>query len=271
MTRIRLLSSLLGGLALAACSKDGVHVPTGPTAGSYIKFYNFGVNAPSVNFFANDAKVTAISSTNCTPPPVPANPACATTGAEVTAGTAYGSLGNAGLYMSLAPGQYQFSGRISATTDNGLSVSKLPGTLAEGKFYSMYMSGFYDANAKTVDGFILEDAFPAEIDFSTSVVRFVNAISNSTPLTLWAKNTTTGDSVAVGTSIAYKSGGAFVPMPGAAYDLSVRAAGSSTVVFNRTAVSFVAGRVYTVSARGDITVSSTTATNRPSLDNTPNR
>lgn len=271
MTRLRLFSSLLGGLALAACSKDGVQTITGPTAGSYIKFYNFGVNAPSVNFFANDTKVTAISSTQCTPPPVPANPACATNGVESTNGTAYGALGNAGLYMSLAPGQYQFSGRISATTDNGVSVAKLPGTLAEGKFYSMYMSGFYDATAKTVDGFILEDAFPAQIDFSTTTVRFVNAISNSTPLTLWAKNTATGDSVAIGSSIAYKAGGAFVTIPGAAYDLSVRAAGSNTVLFSRAGVSFVLGRVYTVSARGDITVSSTTATNRPTLDNTANR
>jgi len=271
MTRIRLLSSLLGGLALAACSKDGVQVITAPTAGSYIKFYNFGVNAPSVNFFANDAKVTAISSTNCTPPPATPNPACTTTGGEVTTGTAYGALGNAGLYMSLAPGQYQFSGRISATTDNGLSVAKVPGTLADGKFYSVYMSGFYDTNAKTVDGFFIEDAFPAAIDFTVTTVRFVNAISNSSPMTLWAKNTVTGDSVAVGTSIAYKAGGAFITMPGAVYDLSVRAPGSNTVLFNRTGVSLVAGRVYTVSARGDMTVVSTTATNRPFLDNTLNR
>jgi hypothetical protein len=33
----------------------------------------------------------------------------------------------------------------------------------------------------------------------------------------------------------------------------------------------VASRVYTVSARGDMTVTSTTATNRPTLDNTANR
>jgi len=271
MTRIRLLSSLLGGLALAACSKDGVQNISGPTAGSYVKFYNFGVNAPSVNFFANDAKVTAISSTSCTPPAVPPIPACGTTGIESTTGTAYGSLGNAGLYMTLAPGQYQFSGRISAATDNGLSVAKVSGTLADGKFYSVYMSGFYDTNAKTVDGFILEDDFPAQIDFTTTSVRFVNAISNSSPMTLWAKNTTTGDSLAIGSAIAYKAGGAFVTMPGAVYDLSVRAPGSNTVLFNRTGVSFVAGRVYTVSARGDMTVTSTTATNRPFLDNTLNR
>ena len=39
----------------------------------------------------------------------------------------------------------------------------------------------------------------------------------------------------------------------------------------RTGVSFLGGRIYTIGARGDITVTSTTATNRPILDNTANR
>jgi len=272
MNRIRLIPALLGATVLAACSKDAIQdVLNGPTAGSYIKFYNFGVNAPSVNFFANDTKVTATSSTSCSPPSTPPNPACSSTGIESTVGTAYGSLGNAGLYSSVAPGQYAFTGRISATTDNGRAVAKLTSTLANGKYYSLYTSGFYDATGKTMDAFIIEDAFPAAIDFTTTSVRFVNASSNANPMTLYAKNTVTGDSVAVGTAIAYKSGGAFVTMPGAVYDLTVRYAGSNTAVVVRTGVSFVASRVYTVTAGGDMTVVSTTATNRPFLDNTANR
>jgi hypothetical protein len=263
--------TLLGAAVLAACSKDGVQSIAGPTAGSYVKFYNFAVNAPSVNFFANDVKVTAVSSTSCTPPPSPANPACSTAGVESTAGTAYGSLGNGGLYSSVAPGQYTFTGRISATTDNGLAVAKLSSALTAGKHYSFYTSGFYDANAKTTDAFVIEDAFPDQIDFTTTSVRFVNASSNANPMTLYAKNTVTGDSVAIGSATAYKSGGAFVALPGAVYDLTTRYAGSNTGVIVRTGVSFVAGRVYTVSARGDMTVTSTTATNRPTLDNTANR
>jgi len=272
MNRIRLIPALLGATVLAACSKDAIQdVLNGPTAGSYIKFYNFGVNAPSVNFFANDTKVTAISSTSCSPPPTPPNPACSSTGVESTTGTAYGSLGNAGLYSSIAPGQYAFTGRISATTDNGLAVAKLTSTLAAGKYYSLFTSGFYDATGKIMDAFIVEDAFSTTIDLSTTSVRFVNASSNSSPMTLYAKNTVTGDSVAIGSSIAYKSGGVFVTLPPAVYDLTTRIAGSNTAVIVRTGVSFVAGKVYTVSARGDMTVVSTTATNRPFLDNTANR
>ena len=271
MTRIRLLSSLLGGLALTACTKDAVQQITGPTAGSYVKFFNFSVNAPSVNFFAGDTKVTAISSTSCTPPTVPPIPACSTTGIESTNGTAYGSLGNAGLYSTLAPGQYQFSGRISATTDLGLSVAKVSQTLENGKFYSVYMSGIYNTTGKTTDAFVIEDPIPPQIDFTITTVRFVNAISNAGPLTVYAKNTATGDSVAIGSSIAYKGASTFVTMPGAAYDLTARAPGSNTALFTLAATSFVAGRVYTVTARGDMTVTSTTATTRPILSSNVNR
>jgi Domain of unknown function (DUF4397) len=256
MTRIRLLPALLGAAMLAACSKDGVQNITGPTAGAYIKFYNFGLNAPGVNFYANDAKVTAISST---------------TGSESTTGTAYGSVGNGGLYSSLAPGQYSFTGKISAATDNGLAVAKLSTTLADGKFYSLYTGGFYDAGAKTMDAFILEDAFTTTIDFTKSSVRFVNASPNSSPMTLYVKNPATGDSTAVASNVAYKSGSAFVAVPGAVYDLTVRYPGSNTAVVVRTSVSLSVGHIYTISARGDMTVTSTTATNRPFLDNTANR
>ena len=257
MNRSLRLAVLLGAAMLSACGKGGVQdlVSTQPTAG--IKFFNFGVNAPSVNFYANETKMTAIGST---------------TGAESTTGTAYGSVGDAGFYSGIAPGTYALSGRISATTDNGLQVAKLSNiTIADGKYYSVYMSGFYDATGKTVESFVIEDPFSATIDYNAASVRFVNAISNSVPMILYAKNTVTGLESAVGGAVAYKSGGAFTALPQAVYDLSARAVGSSTNIIVRTGVSFNAGRVYSISARGDITVVSTTLTNRPFLDNTTNR
>jgi hypothetical protein len=133
------------------------------------------------------------------------------------------------------------------------------------------MSGFYDAVAKTVDGFVVEDPFVAPTDFSVATVRFVNAISNANPMTLYAKHTTTLNEVAVGAAVAYKGAGAFTALPSGVYDLSTRYTDSTTNAISRTAVSFSGGRVYTIGARGDITVTSTTATNRPFLDNTANR
>ena len=70
--------------------------------------------------------------------------------------------------------------------------------------------------------------------------------------------------------MAYKSGSAFTPIPEGGYDLRARYAGDTTTKILREGVSLSGGRSYTITARGDITVTSTTATNRPQLDNTAN-
>jgi len=256
MTTQRALAAALFAALLTACDKDAVQQIGGPVAGSYVKFFNFGVNAPSVNFYANDQKITAIQST---------------TGTESTTGVAYGGAGVGGFYSAVDPGQYTLSGRISATTDKDLTVSSVATTLEDGKKYSFFMSGFYNTTTKNVEGFVVEDAYPAAFDYSQAYVRFVNAISNSNPMTLYGRNTATQAEVSIGGLVAYKAGGAFVAIPPAVYDLNTRAANSQTNVISRTAVSFSAGRIYTIGARGDITVTSTTATNRPFLDNTANR
>lgn len=247
---------LLCTAALASCGTKEVQSITGPLASARVKFFNFGVNAPGVNFYANTTKMTAISSTS---------------GVESTTGTAYGSVGSGGFYSAIAPGQYTVSGTIAAATDKDLPIAKIAVTIADGKNYSFYLSGPYDPVGKAVDGFLVEDPFSPTIDFTVASVRFVHAISNANAMTLYAKSETTGIEVPLGALVPYKSGGAFTALPQDVYDLSARYSGLSTNAISRTAVSFVAGRVYTIGARGDITVTSTTATNRPFLDNTANR
>lgn len=257
MTRHGSRAALLCALALASCDKNAVQTVDGPVpAGAMIKFFNFGVNAPGVNFYANATKVTAISSA---------------TGQEATTGVTYGGVGNGGFYSAIPAGQYALSGKIAATIDKDLAISNVSTTLALDKAYSFYQSGFYDATAKTVDAFIVEDDFPAQFDYTVAYVRFVHAISNANPLTLYAVNTTTNDTVAVGGEVSYKGAGAFTALPEGLYNLGARYAGITTNAVSRTGVSFLGGRVYTIGARGDITVVSTTATNRPFLDNTANR
>jgi hypothetical protein len=256
MTTFRSKAILLCAIALTACDKNAVQEIAGPVEGARIKFFNFGIGSPSVNFYADDRKMTAISST---------------TGAESTAGVGYGGVGSAGFYHAIAPGAYTFSGRIAATTDKDLAISTVPATLENGKHYSFYQSGVYNTTTKTVEGFVVEDVFPSEMDYTVAHVRFVNAIFNAQPMTLYARNTTTLAEVPVGGAVAYKSAGAFTALPGGVYDLSARYVGATGNAISRTAVSFVAGRVYTITARGDITVTSTTASTRPFLDNTANR
>jgi hypothetical protein len=268
MHRSRLLTLLVCAAAVAACDKNGVQNITAPVTGAAVKFFNFGVTAPGVNFYANTNKVTAISSANCQPPN-DTTAVCKSTGNEVTTGVAYGAAGNGGFYNAIAPGQTTLTGKIAAATDKDLAISPVTATLDDGKFYSYFISGIYDPAAKKVDAFVVEDPIPATIDPTQTYVRFVNAVSNSSPQILYAKSTTSGTETAVGAAVAYKGAGTFTALPGGVYDLNTRATGSATNIITRTSVSFVAGRVYTVSSRGD--QNSTVTANRPALDNTANR
>lgn len=250
------LAALLCASVLSGCDyeKNAVQDITGTVPASRIKFFNFSVGAPGVNFYANSQKMTAVTSA---------------TGVESVNGTAYGSAGNGGgsLYSAIDPGSYTVTGKIAAATDKDLAVASLQTTIADAKFYSYYMSGTYNTTTKATESFIVEDPIPAG-DFSVAAVRFVNASSNSSPLQLFAKNTLTGVEIPVGAAVAYKSAGAFTPVPNGVYDLSTRTAGSSTNVIVRAGVSFSFNRVYTVGARGTI---GGTGTAVPALDNTTNR
>lgn len=239
-------------VATTACEKGGPQDILADLPGSRVRFFNLAVGAPNVNFWANDRKLTAINST---------------TGQESTLGTAYGSAGSSSLYSAMQPGQYTFTGRISAATDKDLPIATASATLDAGKAYSFYISGVYDPVAKRADSFFVEDQIPARFDFSIGIVRFVNASASARPLVLVARNTTTGAETAIGAAVAYRSAGTFVTLQPGVYDMSLRETPTSTAVITRTAVPVGAGRVFTVSLRGDMTLSPTgTAATRPILD-----
>ncbi len=259
MNRHKSITALLCAALLSACGafeKNTVKDITGPVPeGARIRFFNFGVGAPGVNFYANERKVTAISSA---------------TGVESTTGVTYGGVGAGGFYSALDAGQYTLFGKIAAATDKDLAISSVAATLEAGKNYSFFLSGIYNTATKSVEGFVVEDNYSPEIDYSTAYVRFVHAISNGNPMTLYALNTTAGSQeLAVGAEVAYRGAGAFTAVPAGTYDLRTRYTGSATNVVIRTGVAFAPGRVYTIGARGNITV--TTGTNVPALDNTANR
>jgi hypothetical protein len=247
---------LLCAGALAACGDkvDPIAPVRGPQPTSAVKYFNFAVGAPGVNFYANETKVTAISSA---------------TGTESTTGTTYGNAGAGALYTAIAPGQYTFSGRIAAATDKNLAISSTAQNVVDGKKYSFYQSGVYNSTTKQADSFIVEDNWTVPTD-TLAHVRFVNAISNApNPIQLVIKSQATGSTeITIGGATAYKSATEFIAVPGSVYDLYGRYPGSATNVFTRTGVSISGRRVTTITARGDVT-SSVTA-NKPTFDVTIN-
>lgn len=246
----------------ASCEKNAIQEIDSPfTGGAQIKFFNFGVSSPSVNFYANDVKMSA--TTNAT-------------GVESPTGVVYGNVFPSTTYSLIKEGSYTFKGQISATAlvDPNLVVASLTAPVEDGKYYSLYTSGIYNSTAKTTDAFIVEDKLPAA-DRTAPFVRFVNGISNApSAMDLVVKNTTSGAEIVVATAVAYKSASEFAKIPFGVYEVFARYPGSSTNTITRngtSVVSFEPGKVYTISSRGDITVVSATLATRPFLDNTANR
>lgn len=254
MNGYRLAGVVLAATLFAACDKNTVQeLPLGPVLTARIRFFNMGIAAPSVNFYADELKLTAIQSG---------------TGSEATTGVSYAGVGNGGYYAQVAPGTYSLTGRIAATTDKDLPIDTLHATIADGKRYSFYLSGPYNTTTKSVDGFIIEDPIPQQ-DFSTAYVRLVHTIYNANPLTLYTRpagDTVTAHWTAVGSAVAYKNAGDFATIAPGVYDLGARFTDSTTNRMTFAGVSLLPGQIYTITARGNNTA--TTGATRDSLGTT---
>lgn len=260
---------LLAVAVTAACEKNALMDLDEPVInGTGVKFFNFSVGGPAVNFFVNDTKMTAVNATGCQILDDTNRQECTTIGRESSSGVAFGGVALGGWYADVPVGQVTISGRIAAANDNpdkNLPIANLTTTVEKGKFYSFYLSGDYDATTKTTDSFIVEDNLPP-VDYSVVHLRFVNASHTTNPLILYVTNRTTLETFEIGGAVPYKGASAFVEIPPGAYDLAAREPGSDTNVFTRANVTWNAGRAYTIAARGN----TTTATG-VFLDNTATR
>lgn len=268
MNRHKSVAVLLCAALLASCnlfSDNGVRDITAPIASSRVKFHNFSPSSVGVDFFANTTKMTAVLTSACGSPSTAADStACATTGKESTTGTIYGGTASGGRYDAITPGQYTLAAKMAA---KDTTVSTVSQAIADGKYYSFFMSGVYNTTTRTAEAFVVEDPIPANLDVTKAYVRLVNAVSNGTgPLALFVTNVETSTETPIGTAVAYKSAGTFATVPGGTYNLAVRYTGSSTNVIARTGVALLGGHVYTITSRGSTATSSTLA-----LDNTENQ
>lgn len=271
MTRLSLLSALAGLSLLTACDKNAVQTIDGPIdGGAFVRFHNLSVGSPVVNFYANSQKVTAASSTACSPPPTTPNPLCTTTGVEAassTAGTAYGNSAIGGNYAMIAPGSYALTGRVGTVADNGVTISTVNGALETGKFYSYFTSGIYSTSTKSTDAFLVEDKLPTSFDYTKSYVRVVNGSVNAPSISLSTQLQGTTTVVPVATNVAYKGASDFVTIAPGLTDVTITWSGFAPVTV--TGVGFSGGHVYTLAVRGD--VNSTVTANKITITAFNNR
>src|SRR3989442_13264543 len=125
----RTAAVLLTAAALAACEKNSVQqLPVEPLLDARIKFFNFGVNAPGVNFYADETKMTAIQSG---------------TGVELNTGVAYGGVGNGGAYSQIAAGPETVGGRVPGAAGKKRANATGTTTQRERKYDSVYLRGVF--------------------------------------------------------------------------------------------------------------------------------
>ena len=267
INKSRLIAVLVGAGSLAAigaCGKDARQDITAPvnSVGAYVRFFNYSIGTPGVNFYANTQKITAISTGNCygvSPSDTATTNKCLTSGIESTTGTGYNSAANGGLYSQIAPGQYTFAANIAASTT---TVSSLSATVADQVLYSYYQTGVYNSTTKTAEAFFIADSIPALTDYSVAYVRLVNALPGSSPLTLVAYDSSSKKQVTITSApVAYKTAGAFAQVPAGTWTLLTSGGGVANPTGTAT---FIGGHAYSVAARGDYTAKPT-ATTAPGL------
>ena len=226
---------------------------------SRIKFNNFSPSSVGVNFFANDVKMTAVSTAACTPLPAadPQRAQCLAAGTESATGVVYGGNAGGGLYLAIEPGQYTLTAKIAA---QDVVVSSVSQAIDPGKYYSFFMSGIYNTTSRTAEAFVVEDPIPAgPIDFGVAHVRLVNAVPNGTgDLNLFG-TIAGGTESAIGGATAYRTAGGFIAVPKGTYNVRVAYTGASTNLITRNGVAFEGGKVYTLTARGSTATASTLA------------
>ncbi len=247
-------------LLLNSCKDEAVLDINEPIAGARIRLYNFSINAPSVNFYANDTKISA---------------ALSQTGTESINGVSFGGTYPANQY-ALAPGGENIirattSSTITTTTPN-LTIASVVHKLELDKYYSVFISGIYNTTDKKSDAFVVEDNFPIALDTARAFIRIVNPCPNTTLKLVLTKTTVvTGqppiiEDLQVATGVAYKGASQFFGFKPGAYSITVtdEATGKTAI---RAATSFLKERVYTLALRGNILTGSPATF----VDNTVNK
>lgn len=231
-----------------------------------VRFYNFGINSPSVNFYADNVKITASQSLTGE---------MASTG--VSFGATYPSIG----YVEVPGGQNINLFSKTPTTlviptnnvnnykqDTEVSNMVVP-KLESKKQYSLFIAGYFDKNTHKAESFIISDELPPS-DTSKVFIRFVNSgVAEAGTLSVKIsrmKGTEVLSEEIVDPALAFKSATEFKGFPYGTYKFTIIPSNATNRTWERT-ITLNRDRVHTIAIRGDLRNTSPA----PLLDNTQNR
>ncbi|WP_242927873.1 DUF4397 domain-containing protein [Pontibacter vulgaris] len=236
---------LAAGFLLGACEKNTIEEHFAPfESGAHIKMIHAAQDAPMVNMYLGNEKVTALA------------PTVTITDTIITglsyAGTAVfpASYG----YANVPAGNYNVQ-MIDTTSKKGSAVvvSTASVNLNDKTPYSAFLIGTTGA----FETLLIEDKLP-EGNYSKAYIRFVNVMAGAPAnFDMSAVRKATADkpstTTVIGTNVAYKGNTAYVEIEPGTYDFPIYVSGSTTAYTTMTGVAPTAGRVYTLYTRGNYT------------------
>ncbi|WEK19514.1 MAG: hypothetical protein P0Y49_22330 [Candidatus Pedobacter colombiensis] len=250
-------------LLMISCKDKAVLDINEPIVGARVKLYNFGINAPTVNFYSNDTKISAVLSA---------------TGVESINGISFGNVYPSIGYALSPEGQRLFQAITPSTittTAPNMTIATVSSQLINDRFYSVFVSGIYNTTDKKADLFVVEDNYPEGLDTARTYIRLVNPGSNTSTLkaVLTRTTTVTGqppvvEDFTLASGVPYRGASPFMAFKPGAYSITVTDEASGKVV-TRTATSFLRERVYTLALRGNLVT--TTPAVAPFIDFTTNQ
>lgn len=228
-------------LLVLSCEKNTVPVQdTLVTSGARVKLFHAAPEAPGVNLFVNEQKISANT-------PVGATVTNPGTPAPIVFGGTFPGATNANYaVIGTAAGQQKtvkISAPASGTVTSETVLYNQPVTLEDNKYYTLFVAGA----GTQPEVLLVNDDFSSATDANKYYVRFVNLITGANEYDLALSNGTV-----IVPKLAYKASSAFVPVDGAlASTFSLRLAGTTTAVgSNYNFTGSTSGRVLTIVAVG---------------------
>lgn len=259
--------SILALLIVNSC-KEGYTFPDVVRAPSkehgQVRFYNFVINGPQVEFYANGVKSTSRVST---------------TGQQASTGLGYGAThpnigyveipaGENILIEAITPPTYLIpANNVNNYGQNLLAASLIVPKIEALKTYSIYLCGYWDKVAQKGNAFIIDEVMPG-VDTASTFIRFVNSgTEQAGPLRFAVTNTrdTLVGTIGIAEEVPFAKGSPFVAVPYGTYDLKLYTATGDSLI--RRGIALSPDRVHTFALRGDILAK----TPAPWIDNIQNR
>jgi len=240
----KLLILFAVGLLFNACEENAIPVITEPVAedATFVKFFFQVEDAPDVNIYFDDQKVSAVGSTS----------------EDEEQGKSYGSVYPSNAYALIPSGDFS----VNARDLDGNVITSTSASFDADKNYSTYLVG----TTESYEIFVMEDQLPA-LDNVKIYWRFVNTMANmpfSVDVFAIKKEVpATDDSpaqevqiISLGEALAFKEAGEYKELDPGNYTFKVFESGSeydvetSTPYIENTVNVASKGRVYSTQIRG---------------------